>query len=82
MRTDVRNIPKTWLLKPDLLLWPPKRHRAVLWIIAHMAVYRTKQGCSLSMNDYLGFMRRAKRKMDSQPSRSRLVGNYLSIIDQ
>jgi hypothetical protein len=27
-------------------------------------------------------MRRAKRKMDSQPSRSRLVGNYLSIIDQ
>jgi hypothetical protein len=62
MCTDVRNIPETWLLKPDLLLWPPKRHRAVLWITAHMAVYHTKQDCSLSMNDYLDFMRRAKKK--------------------
>jgi hypothetical protein len=54
---------------------------ATVHIIAHMAVYLPKQDCSLSMNDYLDFMRRAKRKMDSQPIRSRLVGKYLSIID-
>jgi hypothetical protein len=81
LRTDVGNIPETWLLQPDFLLWPPKRRRAVLWIIAHMAVYRTEKERSLNMNDYLEFMRLAKWKMNSRPSRNPLVGNYLSIIE-
>jgi hypothetical protein len=74
-------IPAEWLLRPDYYLWPLKRHRAVLWIIAHMVIYRTKQDRSLTMNDYLDFMWRAKWKFDNQPNRNRLVGTYLSILE-
>jgi hypothetical protein len=81
LRIDKRYIPAECLLRPDFYLWPPKRHRAVLWIIAHMVIYRTKQDRSLTMNDYLHFMRRAKWKFDNQPSRNRLVGTYLSILE-
>jgi len=27
-----KNIPKEWLLRPQMNLWPPQRRRAVLWI--------------------------------------------------
>jgi hypothetical protein len=36
-------------VSPDFHLWPPKRHRAVLWILAHLVVYRTKQDWSLTV---------------------------------
>jgi hypothetical protein len=29
-------VPKEWTLCPQFQIWPPRRHRAVLWIIAHM----------------------------------------------
>jgi hypothetical protein len=69
-----------WLLCPDLHLWPPKRHHAVLWILAHLALYRTKQDRSLTMNDYLDFVRRPKWKLDNLSNRTSLVGNYLRIL--
>jgi hypothetical protein len=61
-------------------LWPPQRHRAVLWILAHLVVYRTQVGHDLSFEDYMDFLRRAKWKTDSWPSGRRMVGNYLSIM--
>jgi hypothetical protein len=71
-----------WLLKPDFYLWSQKRHPAVLWLIANMAIERTQHDRTLTMVDYLEFMKRAKWKLDKMKSRNRLVGNYLSIIQQ
>jgi hypothetical protein len=78
---DPEHIPEMWLLQPDLFLWPPKRHRAVLWIIAHMAVHRTTYDRTLTTHDYIDFLRRAKWKLDAWHSRMRLVGNYLSVLE-
>jgi len=33
-RVAPKNIPKEWLLRPQMSLWPPQRQRAVLWILA------------------------------------------------
>jgi hypothetical protein len=79
---DPVNIPDTWLLRPDFLIWPPQRHRAVLWMLAHMAVYRTTNERTLNKHDYLDFLRRGRWKFHSLPARRRLVGNYLSILDR
>ena len=35
----------------------------------------------ISLLDYIDFMRRARLKADSRPTRSNTVGNYLSILD-
>jgi hypothetical protein len=75
---DQDYIPDTWLLRPDFLLWPPQRHKAVLWMLAHMAVFRTAD--ELSQHDYLDFLRRARWKLTSVPARKARVGNYLSIL--
>jgi hypothetical protein len=76
---DLAYIPDTWLLRPDFLLWPPQRHKAVLWMFAHMAVYRTTD--ALTKHDYLDFLRRARWKLTSAPSLKALVGNYLTLLD-
>jgi hypothetical protein len=73
------HIPEEWLLRPDFQLWPPQRHRAVLWMLAHMAVFRTAR--ELTQHDYHDFLRRARWKITSVPARKALVGNYLSILD-
>ena len=33
-------IPKKWTIRPDVTLWPPQRHAAVLWLIVHLVHYR------------------------------------------
>jgi hypothetical protein len=60
-------------------LWPQKRHRAVLWVLAQMVgdIQNAKRP-----NDDLDFMKRARWKLNQQPSSNRLVGNCLSILIQ
>jgi len=43
LRTDRRRIPEDWLLYPTLSLWPPKRHRAVLWMLTNFVLHRLQQ---------------------------------------
>jgi hypothetical protein len=81
LHMDSIYIPETWLLRPEFLLWPPQRHRTVLWMLAQMAIYRTTYERTLTKHDYLDFLRRARWKIVSQPATKRLVGNYLSILD-
>jgi hypothetical protein len=81
LRMDAVYIPETWILRPDFLLWPPKRHRAVLWMLAQMAIFRTQNARTLTMNDYMDFLRRAKWKVYTRSSRMQLVGNYLSALE-
>jgi hypothetical protein len=80
LRLDERNIPEEWLIRSDFRIWPPKRNCAVLWFLIHLVVYRTKQDPSLTMNDYLDFMRRSKWKLDTRANRTSLVGNYLQVL--
>jgi hypothetical protein len=76
---DSATIPETWLLRPNFLLWPPKRHKAVLWMLAHLAVFRTQD--DLSEHDNIDFLRRARWKLNSTQARQRLVVNDLIIVD-
>jgi hypothetical protein len=43
LRIDPRHIPDDWCLRPQFLTWPPQRHRAILWILAHFVSYRMQQ---------------------------------------
>ena len=58
-RTDQRYIPIEWINRPHFHLWPPQRHKATMWIIAHLVWCITKEH-RLSLTDYIDFLRRAK----------------------
>jgi hypothetical protein len=81
LRIDQRWIPEEWLDRPQLWLWPPQRHKAVLWLLARLAEYRTQRGKILTTHDYYDFLQRTKRKLYQQDNRLSLVGNYLSVLD-
>jgi exonuclease III len=82
LRMESRYIPESWLLRPDFQLWPPQRHGAVLWMISQMATYQTISDRTLTKQDYLDFLRRARWKTVSNPATKRRVGNYLSVLDE
>ena len=62
LRTDSRRIPADWCLRPHFQFWPPQRHKAVLWLLAHLFMYRMQQQRHLSLLDYIDFLRRANWK--------------------
>jgi hypothetical protein len=62
-RTHMRSTPDGWLLRPTSSVWPPKRRRAVLWILAKFVAYRLQQRHKLTCHDYHDFLRRANRKL-------------------
>ena len=74
LRMDPKYIPTEWLLRPTLKLWPPQRHRAVLWTLANFVEYRLHQRRTLTLQDYLDFLRRAKWKIYSTRNRTSIVG--------
>ena len=80
LRTDWRTIHADWLIRPTLKLWPPKRHRAVLWMLAMYIMYCMQRHRELLGQDYYEFLRRARWKTDKRTDRDKLVGNYLSVI--
>ena len=74
-------IPDDWLLRPDFTLWPSKRHRAVLWLLAHYLCFRTRQDGGLTILDYFDFLRRCRWKLYRGKKRFEQVGNYLCTLD-
>jgi hypothetical protein len=76
LRTDPRHTPAEWLLRPHFKLWPPKRHRAILWTLANLALYRLQRQLLLTLQDYIDFRRRAKWKKYQRTGRLNIVGNY------
>ena len=80
LRTDPKYIPTEWLLRPTLKLWPPQRHRAVLWTLANFVIYRLHQRRKLTPQDYLDFLRRAKWKIYNTRNRTSNAVNYLRVI--
>ena len=79
LRTDWR-IPAEWLMRLAIKLWPPKRHRAVLWMLATYVRYYMQRQRDLLRSDYYNFLRRSRWKTDTRTNRAKLVGNYLSVI--
>jgi len=79
---NMRHIPDVWLLRPTLSLWPPKRRRAVLWILAHFVLYRLQQRHTLTRHDYYDFLRRAKWKLQQATRWHERVGNYLRVLTE
>jgi hypothetical protein len=62
LRMDPARIPQEWTLRPQFHIWPPRRHRAVLWITAHKVWYRLRESRTSSAQQYLDFLRRARWK--------------------
>ena len=61
LRTNTINIPAEWTLRPHFHIWPPQRHGAILWILAHLVHFHTKQRQPTPM-ECADFMRRARWK--------------------
>jgi len=80
LRKDPRRIPAEWCLRPHFQFWPPQRYKAILWLLAHLVLYRMQQQRHLSLLDYIDFLRRARWKSYRAASRMQQVGNYLSIL--
>jgi hypothetical protein len=38
-RTNSLNVPETWTLRPDVLIWPPQRHKAIMCMLEHVVNY-------------------------------------------
>jgi hypothetical protein len=66
LRMDPRYVPPEWILRPDFSLWPPQRHRAVLWLLAQLVLYRGQQKRELTQHDYMDFLRRKNGKYTSR----------------
>ena len=48
LRTSAANIPVEWLVRPQFRLWPPQRHRTVLWVLATCVTFRMNNRCNLT----------------------------------
>jgi hypothetical protein len=81
MRTIPARIPDDWILHPQFNIWPPKRHRAILWIIAHVIIFRIQQQTNLTLHDYMDFLHRSRWKIMHHKRGRELVGNYLTVLD-
>ena len=80
MRTDPRRIPSEWLLRTKFRLWPQRRHRVVLCVLAQLVLYRVQRRRELTLHDYMDLPRRMKWKMYQKNNPVECVGNYLSTI--
>jgi hypothetical protein len=80
LRTDPVWIPQERTLRPQFHIWPPRRHRAVLWIIAHMVWYRIQESRTPSAQENFDFLRRARWKAYQDTGRMKKIGNYLTIL--
>ena len=82
LRTVPERIPSDWLLRPHFTLWPPRRRRAVSWVLANLVIFRTQQQLELTLQDFIDFMKQSKWKMYQSHKREVSVGNCLSVIDK
>ena len=80
LRMDPRYIPAQWTVRPDFQHWPPQRHQAILWILAHLMSYQLQTTRPLSLLDYMDFLRRARWKKYNRTPRRNKTGRYLEVL--
>jgi hypothetical protein len=81
LNIDEAQIPDSWPMHPDFHTWPPKRCRAVVWILAQLVLFRTTYEATGSLLEYFDFLQRTRWKAYQQANRPEKVGNYLSILE-
>ena len=81
LRTIPARIPDDWALHPHFNIWPPKRHRAILWVLANVVIFRIQQQTTLTLHDFMDFLLRSRWKLMSHKHGRDLVGNYLTVTD-
>jgi len=80
LRIDAVQIAPDLTTRPQFRLWPPQRHRAVLWILTQMVWYRIKESRAYTEQHYSDFLRRTRWKAYQAKHRRNNVGNYLEIL--
>ena len=81
MRIAPRWVPESWLFRPSFRIWPAKKCRAVLWLLACLVEHRTGRGASVTLQEYLEVLARTRWRLYRQSDGQSLVGNYLSVMD-
>ena len=81
LRTIPARIPDEWVLHFHLNIWPPKRHQAILWVLANVVIFRIQQQTTLTLHDFMDFVLRSRWKLTGHKHGRDLVGNYLTFID-
>jgi len=81
IRTSAANISSEWLTRPHFQLWPPYRHRAVLWMLALYVNFRLNNSRTLLPQELMDFMRRSKWKMYMLSNRHKFIANFLAVLD-
>jgi len=81
LRTIPARIPDDWALRPQFNIWPSKRRRAILWVVANVVVFRTEQHSTLILHDFMNFLLRYRWKLMRHKRRRDLVRNYLTVLD-
>jgi len=81
MRTTPARIPDNLIMHPQFHIWPLKRHRATLWVLANAVIWRLQQQTNLTLQYYVDFLHRSRWKLVRHKRGRELVGNYLTALD-
>jgi hypothetical protein len=81
MRTIPTRIPDDWPFRPHFSIWPSQKHRAILWLLANVVIFRMQQQSNLTLQDYMDFLHRTRWKLMRNKDGRTLVGNYLTVLD-
>ena len=80
LRIDPAHIAPDWTTRPQFRIWPPHRHRAVLWILVQMVWYRITVSRAHTEQDYSDFCdghaRRRIRPNIAGPSSGTILRSY------
>jgi len=79
MRTIPTSIPDDWPFRPHFSTWPSQKHRALLWLLANIVIFRMQQQSDLTLQDYINFLNRTRWKLMRDKNGRNLVGNYLTL---
>jgi hypothetical protein len=81
LRMDPQHVQFTWLLFPALLIWPPPRHNAILWVLSNMVYFSLQEHPTLDLQDYIDFLLCSRWKTYRWSKRPKVYGNYLDVLD-
>jgi hypothetical protein len=75
MRTCPTHIPDDWILRPHFNIWLSQKHRAILWLLVNIVIFRMEQHSNLTLQDYIDFLHRTRWKLMRNKNGRSLVGN-------
>jgi hypothetical protein len=78
-RMDPKWIEDDCLLRPQFHLWPPRRHKAVLWTLAMYVTFRSGHE-RRSLGELRDYIKEHLWKLYQMKDRQTLVGNCLSLL--